>query len=102
MSEAKHTALPWRVDLVYETHNHPTRYWEVSIRSGEEIVAYAAGATQEEAEANAALIVRAVNCHDELVRSLGLARAFIGEDEPHISKPIAAALARWQGAEEKS
>jgi hypothetical protein len=71
----KHTPLPWKSDVWDYSHASPPRK-ELQIQNKEILIAtlqcdfdgnnpYVV--TLQEAEANAALIVKAVNCHDELV-----------------------------------
>jgi hypothetical protein len=84
-----HTPAPWRLAMskdilgqpriaTYCTHNSPDRFWETSITSDFGFVATAKGATPEEAEANAALIVRAVNGMEGL--ALGIEAGAAGRD----------------------
>lgn len=84
MSEA--TPRPWRVDP-----NHPT---DVQDASGREILSciwkdevgdtwvirgIIAAQSEDERDANAALIVRAVNAHDDLIVALEGARAWVAQ-----------------------
>ncbi len=82
--EPQHTPPPWYATGTY--HSPPPHGFYCSpveveqgashIAGSGNIVAYAYGKTPEEAIANAALIVRAVNAHEELVGALrGLVRA---------------------------
>lgn len=67
MAQAGHTSTPWEVGETYSTHNHPTRYWETTVRSASTAtVARACGATKEEAEANARLIAAAPDLREAL------------------------------------
>lgn len=56
--DAKPTARPWSVERKREVCSADNDMFTV---------AYASGANQDEAEANAALIVHAINAHDALV-----------------------------------
>ena len=63
---SKHTELPWRVS---ESKREPNL---VKIGTGDGGwlgLAHVFGDSDEEAEANAEFIVRAVNCHDDLLEA---------------------------------
>lgn len=63
----KYTPGPLYAGETYSTHNHPTRYWQTPVLTERrEIVAYACGATEDEARENAARHVRCVNSFDDL------------------------------------
>lgn len=54
---SKRTPGIWDTGPSYSVSDRPIRQWQVSVFSGNKIVAYACGETKEEAEANAKLIV---------------------------------------------
>lgn len=67
--EPKHTPLPWVADFTYEREPE-TGGWEIPVQRGLFVLMWVYGSTKEEAEANAALIVKAVNNHEKLVEAL--------------------------------
>lgn len=70
---AHHTPLPWKA----ERGSHQTRdpqFWQCPVVHGGLRVANVAGTSKEEAEANAAFIVRAVNNHQRLINQLKACR----------------------------
>ena len=75
---SKHTATPWRIN--------PRARSTVQTLDGDTVAACGVRSDlskpnlHEELEANAALIVRAVNCHEELVAALELATQAIEQD----------------------
>lgn len=67
------TPGPWLAsNRMSRTHNHPERFWERHIHAADDLtlVGTASGASPDEAEANAELIVRAVNSHADLLAAL--------------------------------
>lgn len=95
---AEHTPTPWRVDFArwtpdspicgfgirsgYSHPNLPSDFKMAAIASANisERAAYTACFTPEEIEANAAFIVKAVNCHEMLVKTLeGIAEFCSGD-----------------------
>lgn len=89
MSNIKHTPLPWNKPLK-PTYSEMFNVWYCLIRDAKENINQKIyGNTKEEAEANAKLIVKAVNCHDDLV---GLAEQFkvvmSGKEKSPIYKQI--------------
>lgn len=79
MSNAKHTPTPWtngENGLIYgfidaESDNGAPLVCDVIIANGSEKRA-ATGATNDEEEANAVFIVRAVNAHEALLEALAV------------------------------
>lgn len=92
------TTRPWSQD----------RYGTVKDQNGQAIAAngiasvMCSGEWQDEAKANAELIVRAVNAHDELVEALTTAHVFIktitGDRGTGLVAMLEATLARAKGA----
>lgn len=66
----KHTATPWNIDG--GTNNKGDLYiWKTGeYYGGDHGIATIHGEIQEGAKANAELIVKAVNCHDQLLEAL--------------------------------
>ncbi len=89
-----HTPGVLSVAETFCTHDHPNRYWRTYIDAPlDGLVAQTFGATQDEAEANAARIVHRVNVHDDLVAALKLWAAYqvaIDSDDPEQSRPLSA------------
>lgn len=88
MGKAKHTPTPWRLSR-YIGHE-PKEDWPGRIigNNGQDVFAgpfsfrALTGKTAKEAEANAEFIVRAVNCHEELLAACRAAvSAFAQADE---------------------
>lgn len=82
-SAAKHTPTPWR----FQPSGWEPKYNECVYRIERAYdcapiatvsAVYDRGVLKEESQANAALIVRAVNCHDELIAELQRAHDTIG------------------------
>ena|SRR6185503_244355 len=67
MTESRHTPLPWDVFAMGEIVGGGKGHLQRVVRTDWE---HAPEAEIREREANAALIVRAVNCHDEMVEAL--------------------------------
>lgn len=96
-----HTEPPWNLHPAYngesilimpEDSSEPWTAWCFRIAKGDKIVCEVSASTyaklgfphpttREEALANAELIIRAVNCHDELVAALEAMAAIIGPPE---------------------
>lgn len=73
--QVKHTPLPWSVVLT----DHPDNgddCWGIDAESGS--VGFCEGPNDE---ANAAFIVRAVNCHDDLVAALNQVKAAFSKND---------------------
>lgn len=79
MSDSKHTPTPWEISepgnrdaaediWILGAFEKPTEDDEPGYDGGQKVVAHVT--TTPEQEANAALIIRAVNMHDELVNLL--------------------------------
>lgn len=85
MSEPRHTPLPWSCESDKDTI--------YSLKAGAS-VAQPFGESTEERAANAALIVRAVNCHQELVAACLAALARPGRLEGWQEEQVRAALAK--------
>ena len=80
MSERSPT--PWTYEEAFELNDYSGNgALPINIRSGDDwIVAAVVGDVPElPAEANAALICRAVNCHDEMVEALKMADRLLGQ-----------------------
>jgi hypothetical protein len=100
MSEAKHTSPPWA------SEHDETGHWRVY--GGDKLVADVGNAENNMAadiewKANAALIVRAVNAHDDLVKALMECRIAMWADNPadgwkEIIEGADAALAKAEAA----
>lgn len=92
MGEHRHTATPWRVFL----------YGGVQIGHVDGAAICSMWGDKAEGEANAAFIVKAVNCHDELVNALKAARPFLAiSDDQRASgrlKLVEAAIAKAEGS----
>jgi hypothetical protein len=76
--ERKHTPTPWHVANGSHIHDKPTEFDETGARIGDTpnriaAIEYPYGDAEGKAF-NAEYIVRAVNCHDELVEALKRAR----------------------------
>lgn len=98
----KHTALPW----AFKHANDGTGAFRISgkgmiLADAWFISQYTTHApTMEEAEANARFIVKAVNCHDDLLAALQ--RLFncvpLSVEGPHPDSKIQTSVAYWRGA----
>lgn len=101
---SEHTQLPWRVD-----RSHDIEWEGVSVWSGDVLIAHVVADQHGEEEANAALIVRAVNAHNDLLRAVKLALAlvmtnpFTGERkialDPKAEEQLRRAVAKAEGEE---
>ncbi len=75
MSEAKHTTLPWKCSPSVPERGFEAQVWTAD---GRALLFFADDvAVGPEADANAALIVRAVNAHADLLALLTEARYYI-------------------------
>ena len=88
MSEPKHTPTPWHVES--------TRYGPYVSSETDMVVAECSqrcgNKPREQADANAALIVRAVNAHEQMVGALeSVAQAFAVEHIAEVIPPSVAA-----------
>lgn len=92
----------------YRTHNDPSRFWETFIyREGQGFIAIARGEDEADAQAIADEIVRAVNCHEELVAACRAALEVIDFCLPYVvseqdqrvvaEQQLKAALAKSEG-----
>lgn len=86
---SKHTALPWKV-VVEDIGDETFIYAPVGIKGvdGFDVVSYEGGFIPDSEwnldviKANAALIVRACNCHDELVEACKMLIHFVPDEWP--------------------
>lgn len=69
MSETKHTPIPWSRDNQSTVPNAPLEIMATGTHGGPVAVARMVG-KDEEAYANADLLLRAVNCHEGLVHAI--------------------------------
>lgn len=71
---AEHTPLPWNALQKHPVYNTETKTSSIQIygKPDNRLICEAEGSTLEEAEANATLIVKAVNNHEKLVEALKL------------------------------
>lgn len=115
MNQTKHTPLPWRQDEEHPGKIHGADGYEVLDAFGLHLHAdydssqghWAAipdshrERTEEEEEANAKLIVRAVNSHADLVEGCRLGLAYMEErgiyDTADRARPLRAAIAKAEG-----
>ena len=83
--QSEHTALPWAAVEI----NHDLRHWQIVHYDDRRSAHYAAdvrpvgGMGDDLHEANASLIVRAVNAHEELVEALRQIAAWSGDGRSH-------------------
>ena len=71
MTTTKHTPTPWKYRTEGKPHNSHYAF-EITMEKKNHVIAVIdrETPTNPEDEANAAFIVKAVNCHDDLVKSL--------------------------------
>jgi hypothetical protein len=89
--ERKHTPTPWHVANGSHIHDKPTEFDETGARIGDTpnriaAIEYPYGDAEGKAF-NAEYIVRAVNCHDELVRALDNLVYFHDRDDRPTNDP---------------
>jgi hypothetical protein len=84
VSETKHTPTPWRSSAEVTQEKNPRRFESAVTTDSGTILnipvascAFPGLLRQEECEANAAFIVRAVNCHDEMADALAASKSAI-------------------------
>ena len=80
---AKHTATPWELNQTCFKVKSDPMFWKQGIKHGGIQTAVATGIGQDEAQANAAFIVRAVNSHESLVNALVSMRTAFGDVREH-------------------
>lgn len=94
--QVKHTETPWNIFRNEDGIDH--------IGTGtRKVVAFPWNKFENddevnvEDEANAEFIVRAVNCHEELLAQLISARGFIPKNQPVVRNNVNAAIAKAEG-----
>lgn len=77
---------PWHAyEQAFSTHNHPTRFWETNVYSEQGmLVGCSVGATEEEANASAALHAAVPELLDALHGIMGLVQLICLPDERFI------------------
>lgn len=97
----EHTPTPWRVTCAYpdETDNVKVKTNGcIAIKSGVRAIGLFGHESRDEANANAAFIVRACNCHDELVATLKLCQEMLEmHGETYLWRKVSDILAKAEG-----
>ncbi len=76
MKKQEHTPVPWEIGYDNDVGPDDEGFWEW-LTAGPARLDYTSG-KEEEAKANAEFIVRACNCHAELLEALSLCKMTLG------------------------